>query len=92
MLKQVNTRGRPLIIRVSEKTIKNIAVKLLTGIMLYFAFIGPLIYLYGGGDMLYPHIFLITPINMLFELNSFAWILFVISNALGWVFVEVRDI
>lgn len=68
--------------------IKTVVIKTFVGILLYFIFISPFVFL--SAELISPEIMLRTPLTMLFELNPFAWAIFVISEALAWIFVELK--
>lgn len=84
-----NTEGQ-IIVMVKEKIIKGILLKLLIGLIIYFAIINILIY-YQFGIPFTPREWLLNPLfNLFIQPNIVAWLLLFLSELAGWIFFESK--
>lgn len=71
-----------------SKTKKIIIVRIIVGLLIYSFIMANIIFFQG--TFTYSRDLLIIPFRFLFNLDAFAWIVFLISEIIGWVFFEVK--
>ena len=79
---------KQIVIMISDKTIKNVIVKTVTGAIIYFAVIAALLFVYGNFSKASD--FIIIPITALFNLNQVALLIFLFSELVGWALFETK--